>query len=171
MATYARLHYGKRGIGLVPKLIVEHWTASNSTWSALATFRANRPDREFGVLPGVCAHFLIERSGRILNLVPVDIMCRHVTGLNHRAIGIEHVGTSDRGLMGNHAQITASIRLTRWLRCRYGIPVGDVIGHSENLRSRWYHERVPRFRGQSHSDMSAATMRSYRAIVGRVACR
>lgn len=170
MAAYAKAHYGKVGISLRPRLIVEHWTASNTTASALATFRANRPDPEFGVLPGVCAHFLIERSGRILNLVPVDIMCRHATGLNDRAIGIEHVGTSDRGLMGNHRQLTASIRLTRWLRCRYGIAPGDVIGHSENLKSRWYHERVRRFRGQTHSDMAASTMRRYRAIVDRAGC-
>ena len=38
--------------------------------------------------------------------------------------------------------MAASLRLTRWLRCRYGIGVNNVIGHSESLRSPYHRERV-----------------------------
>ena len=170
MAAYAKRHYGKNGISLRPRLIVEHFTQTNSFASAFSTFATDQPDVEFHELPGVCAHFVIDTNGRIWNLVPVTIMCRHTVGLNDRAIGIEHVGMSDASVMGNHRQLTASIKLTRWLRCRYGIPVSDVIGHNESLSSRWYHERVASFRGQTHNDMAPATMRRYRRIVARSRC-
>jgi beta-N-acetylhexosaminidase len=170
MAVYAKRHYGKNGISLRPKLIVEHFTQTTSFSSAFSTFAANQADVEFHELPGVCAHFLIDTNGRIWNLVPIKIMCRHTVGLNDRAIGIEHVAMSDASVMGNHGQLTASIRLTRWLRCRYGIALRDVIGHSESLSSRWHHERVAAFRGQTHNDMSPSTMRRYRRVVARSAC-
>jgi len=170
MAAYAKRHYGKNGISLRPKLIVEHFTQTTNFGSAFSTFATNQADVEFHELPGVCAHFLIDSNGRIWNLVPITIMCRHTVGLNDRAIGIEHVGMSDASIMGNHRQLAASIKLTRWLRCRFRIPVRDVIGHNESLSSRWYHERVAAFRGQTHNDMSPSTMRRYRSIVNRAAC-
>lgn len=170
MAAYAKRHYGKNGIGLRPRLIVEHFTDTPDFASAFETFRANHPDVEFHELPGVCAHFLIDRDGRIYNLVPVDVMCRHTVGLNDRAIGVENVGMSDAGVMGNHRQLTASVHLARWLRCRFGIRLRDVIGHSESLGSRWHHERVAAFRQQTHDDMASATMRRFRALVGRRGC-
>jgi len=170
MAAYAKRHYGKNGISLQPKLIVEHFTQTTNFGSAFSTFAANQADVEFHELPGVCAHFLIDSNGRIWNLVPITIMCRHTVGLNDRAIGIEHVGMSDASIMGNRRQLAASIKLTRWLRCRFRIPVRDVIGHNESLSSRWYHERVAAFRGQTHNDMSPSTMRRYRSIVNRAAC-
>jgi N-acetylmuramoyl-L-alanine amidase len=91
-------------------------------------------------------------------------MCRHTIGLNHRSIGIEHVGTSDAGVLGNRRQLRASLRLTRWLQARYGIPARHVIGHAESRSSPFYEERVARVRRRPlHGDMQAGTMRRYRA--------
>jgi beta-N-acetylhexosaminidase len=42
-------------------------------------------------------------------------MCRHTVGLNWTAFGIAHVGTSDRQILGNRAQLSASLSLTLWL--------------------------------------------------------
>ncbi|MEI6447612.1 MAG: peptidoglycan recognition family protein [Actinomycetes bacterium] len=170
MAAYSQRHYGQRTHRLEPKVIVEHFTQTNTTGSAWRTFAANSPDVEFHELPGVCAHFLIERSGRILSTAPIGWRCRHTVGLNHRAIGIEHVGMSDSQVMGNRRQLAASLKLTAWLRCRYGIANRDVIGHNESLSSRWYHERVKAFRGRTHDDMKPATMRRYRQLVARTKC-
>ena len=68
-------------------------------------------------------------------------MCRHTVGLNWTAIGIEHVGTSDRQILGNTAQLSASLALTLWLTGRYQIQLRNVIGHSESLTSPYHHER------------------------------
>jgi hypothetical protein len=166
MKAYARRHYGLNTHLLrAPKVIGQHFTASNSFASAFKTFASNVPN--LGERPGVCAHFLIDRDGTIHQLVPLKFMCRHIVGLNHTSVGIEHVGTSDAQVMGNRRQLRASLRLTRWLRARYGVQLRDVIGHAESLRSRHYKENVPSFRGQTHADFQPATMRRYRRMVSR----
>jgi N-acetylmuramoyl-L-alanine amidase len=105
-----------------------------------------------------------------VQMVPLAIMCRHTVGLNHTSIGIEHVGYRDADVLGNPRQLRASLRLTRWLRCRFGIAVGDVIGHNESLGSRFHRERVARLRRQTHGDFVAASMRRYRARVRALGC-
>ena len=164
MRAYSRRHYGIDDFRLRgPRLIVEHYTASNSFSSAYDTFAQNAPDVSFGELPGVCAHYLIGRDGTVARLVSTRIMCRHTVGLNYTAIGIEHVGTSDGQVLSNPRQIAASLRLTRRLQGRYRIPVRNVIGHNESLSSPFYRERVQSFRGQTHGDFRPATMRRYRS--------
>jgi beta-N-acetylhexosaminidase len=170
-AAYAQRHYGLRTYRLTnPHVIVEHWTAGNSFSSAYNTFAADTPDVELHELPGTCAHFVIDTDGTIYQLVPTGIVCRHTVGLNYTAIGIEHVGTSDSAVLGNPRVLKASLRLTRWLRCKDGIKVRDVIGHNESLSSPYHHERVRRLRTQTHGDMRAASMRVYRAKLGRLGC-
>jgi N-acetyl-anhydromuramyl-L-alanine amidase AmpD len=78
------------------------------------------------------------------------------------AIGIEHVGFSDGQILHDRRQLAASLKLTRWLRCRYGIAVKNVIGHSESLSSPYHRERVARLRSQTHGDWTHADMRTYR---------
>ena len=164
MRAYSRRHYGEAKAKLVdPRVIVEHYTASTTYGSAFNTFASNAPDVEFGERPGVCAHFVIERDGRIHQLVSLRWRCRHTVGLNDTAIGIEHVGLSDADVMGRPRQLAASLALTRWLQGRYGIRTRDVIGHAESLSSPYHHERVPAMRNRTHGDFQRATMRRYRA--------
>ena len=166
MKRYAGRHYGlDTHLLREPKVIVEHFTASSSFASAFNTFVSNAP--QMGEHPGVCAHFIVDRDGSIHQLVSLRFMCRHVIGLNHTSIGIEHVGTSDAQVMGNRRQREASLRLTRWLRERHGIALRDVIGHAESLRSRHYRENVPSWRGQTHADFRARTMRRYRRLLAQ----
>jgi N-acetylmuramoyl-L-alanine amidase len=171
MAAYGRRHYGTAGWRLDPKVIVQHYTASTMFSSAYATFAANVPDAELGELPGTCAHFVVDRDGTIYQLVGTTIMCRHTVGLNHVAIGIEHVGTSDREILSNRRQLAASLALTAWLMQRYRIPLGDVIGHNESLTSRYHRERYPSWRCQTHGDWTKASMDAYRAQLRALARR
>ncbi|HWT23469.1 MAG TPA: DUF2817 domain-containing protein [Solirubrobacteraceae bacterium] len=164
MRAYSRRHYGDDTARLRdPKVIVEHYTASMSFDSAWNTFASNAPDPELHERPGVCAHFLIDTNGTITQLVALRLRCRHTIGLNHVAIGIEHVGVSDAGVMGNRRQLRASLRLTRWLQDELGIATANVIGHAESLSSPYHHELVPALRRRTHGDFAAATMRRYRA--------
>jgi len=163
MRAYSRRHYGDGKVKLVdPKVIVEHYTASTTYGSAFNTFASNAPDAEFGERPGVCAHFVIERDGRIHQLVSLRWRCRHTVGLNDTAIGVEHVGVSDADVMGRPAQLGASLRLTRWLQDRFAVRTRDVIGHAESLSSPYHHELVPAMRDRTHGDFRRATMRRYR---------
>jgi N-acetylmuramoyl-L-alanine amidase len=163
MRHYSLRHYGDARARLVePKVIVEHFTGSSSFSAAFGTFASNAPDIEFGERPGVCAHFLIDRDGTIHQLVSTRWRCRHTVGLNDSAIGIEHVGVSDADVLGRRRQLSASLRLTRWLQGRFGILTRDVIGHAESLSSPYHHERVRAMRDRTHGDFAHATMQRYR---------
>jgi len=163
MAEYARRHYGLDTYRLSdPRVIVIHYTETPDFRSTFNTFAPDVPDPELHELPNTCAHFVIDKDGTIHQLVPLDIMCRHTVGLNWTAIGVEHVGSSDAEVLGDHAQMRASLRLVRWLRCRFHIQTANVIGHNESLSSPYHHERVPRLRAQTHSDFNHTDMAVYR---------
>jgi beta-N-acetylhexosaminidase len=171
MRSYAERHYGLDTFRLTdPRVIVEHYTATADAGGAIALFAPDRPDRELHELPATCAHFVIDRDGTIYQLVPLAIMCRHTVGLNYTSIGIEHAGFSDREVLSNRAELKASLALTRWLRCRFGIAVENVIGHNESLSSRYHRERVERLRTQTHGDWTRADMDVYRERLRRLPC-
>jgi N-acetylmuramoyl-L-alanine amidase len=167
---YAERHYGLDTWRLVrPRVIVEHYTASNSFSSAWNTFASDQPDAELHERPGTCAHFVIDRDGTIYQLVPLTTMCRHTVGLNWTAIGIEHVGTSDASILANPRQMRASQRLTLWLMHRYDISLPNVIGHAESLTSPFHRERYAPWRCQTHGDWQHADMVTYRARLAALA--
>ena len=170
-AAYAFRHYGRREWRLrAPRAVVQHVSLTDTAGQIYNTFAPDRRDPELRELPGTCAHFAVARDGTILQLVDLSTICRHAVGLNHTAIGIEHVGHSDAQVLGNRRQMAASLRLTHWLRCRYGIGTRDVIGHAESLSSPHHLERIARLRRQTHGDMRGAAMALYRARLARLRC-
>jgi beta-N-acetylhexosaminidase len=163
MAAYAAKHYGIHSWRLHPKVVVEHYTGSNSFSAAWNTFAADTPDPELGELPGTCAHFVVDRNGTIYQLVPLDVMCRHTVGLNYVAIGIEHVGTSDAEILHDAAQLRSSLELTAWLVDRFHIRIRNVIGHNESLTSPYHKELYKPWAHQTHADWRHGDMELYRA--------
>lgn len=163
MRAYAKRHYGIDTWRLrAPKVIVEHVAVAGTVRAVFNAFAPDVPDPELHELPGTCAHFVVGADGTIAQLASLRTMCRHTVGLNYTAIGIEHVGFRDGDILSRPRQLRASLRLTRWLRCRFGIPLRDVIGHNESLSSPYHRERVPRLRSQTHGDWVRADMRVYR---------
>jgi beta-N-acetylhexosaminidase len=163
MAAYSLRHYGHRQWRLRhPHVIVEHMAEAGTAAAVYNTFAPDVPDGELHELPNVCSHFVISPAGRIFQLVKTRIRCRHTVGLNWTAIGIEHAGFADSDLLGDAAQMRASLRLTQYLRCRYGIGVRNVIGHAESLTSPYHYERVPSLKRQTHGDMKHSSMQVYR---------
>lgn len=169
MAAYSRRHYGEASFALRdPKLIVIHYAVAGNISSIFNTFAPNRPDVEYKELPGVCSHYAVGSSGAIVRFVPDKIRCRHVVGLNHVALGIEHVGFSDGDVLRNKRELKASLRLTQFLRCREGLGIKQVIGHNESLRSPYYRELDPNFRGRTHGDFPTKAMRVYRKALRKL---
>jgi N-acetylmuramoyl-L-alanine amidase len=168
MRAYSKRHYGYASARLRPRVIVEHIAVAGSWRAVYNTFAPDVPDSEFGELPGLCSHYVISETGKVIELVPPRLRCRHTVGLNHVAIGIEHVGFSDQDILGRSAQLNASLQLTQWLRCRFGLPVDQVIGHNESLSSPFYKELDPRFRGQTHGDWNHADMETYRGDLAKL---
>lgn len=172
MAAYAERHYGIDTWKLVrPRVIVEHYTASDSFSSAWNTFASDAPDPELSELPGDCAHFVIDTDGTIYQLVPLTTMCRHTVGLNYTAIGIEHVGESDQQILDDPRQLASSLALTVWLMQTFHIQLRNVIGHSESLTSPYHRELYAPWRCQTHGDWTHADMQLYRAALRKLAVR
>jgi len=168
MAAYSKTHYGIDSWVLHPKVIVEHYTDGESFSAAWNAFASNSPDPELGELPGDCAHFIVDRDGPIYQLVPLNVMCRHTVGLKYVAIGIENVGTSDREILHDKAQMTASLELTAWLHSRFHIRIRNVIGHNESLSSPYHRELYKPWAHQTHPDWKHADMEVYRARLRRL---
>jgi beta-N-acetylhexosaminidase len=172
MRQYSIRHYGIDDWRLRrPRVVVMHYTASNSFSSTYNAFAADVPDGELHELPGVCTHFVIDQDGTIYQLVRLNTMCRHTVGLNYTAIGVEHVGTSDRQILSNASQMRASLALSVWLMSRYGIQLRNVIGHNENRTSPYHKERYASWRCQTHGDWTRENMDVYRASLRRLARR
>jgi len=168
MAAYSKRHYSERTYELVgPRVIVEHYTAGTSFDSAWNHFANNGP--HLGEKPGVCAHFIIDTDGTIFQLVNLGIRCRHAIGMNWTAIGIEHVGTNAQDILDNHVMMRSSLRLTAWLMLRYGIDIGNVIGHAEILRSPFHTELYEDWQCLTHADWDRTEMRVYRRRLERKA--
>ena len=171
MRAYAHRHYGINSYRLTnPKVIVEHVAVAATAAATRSTFVPDRPDPELHELPGTCAHFVVDRDGTIYQVVSLTLMCRHTVGLNYTAIGIEHAGFTDSDVLGNPRELNASLRLTAWLRCRYGIALKNVIGHNESLSSPYHRENVARLRTQTHGDMKHASMQVYRRKLSTLTC-
>lgn len=169
MAAYSQRHYGERTWRLRrPRVIVEHYAEAASAAAVHNAFAPDHPDPELHELPNVCAHFVVSSSGRIFQLVNLRTRCRHTVGLNWTAIGIEHTGFSDADVLGNRRQLHASLRLTRYLRCRFQIRLRNVIGHAESLSSPYHRERIASLRRQTHGDWRHGSMRVYRRKLGKL---
>jgi beta-N-acetylhexosaminidase len=169
MTAYAKRHYGLNTYLLKnPQVIVEHYTENNSVSATFNTFAPNVADQELHEKPGVCSHFVIGRDGKIYQLVPITIMCRHTVGLNYTAIGIEHVGTSDNSVLNDKKQMKASLKLTHWLQCTLGIATKNVIGHNESLSSPFHMERVAKLKTQTHADFPRKKMNVYRSRLKKI---
>jgi N-acetylmuramoyl-L-alanine amidase len=172
MADYSQRHYGDHTFLLTaPKVIVEHYAVAGSLSAIFNIFAPDHPDPELHELPNVCSHFAVGPTGKIWQFVPLNIRCRHTVGLNYTSIGIEHVGFSDQDILGRPAQLKASLRLTHYLQCRFGITLPNVIGHNESLSSPFHRELVPALKSQTHGDWTHADMETYRRkLAARGSC-
>lgn len=122
-------NFGERRGGVLPDLIVIHYTAMADC--AAARSRLCDPGAE------VSAHYLIAADGAVEALVPEEARAWHagagawgrVTDVNSRSIGIELDNPGDRPFAA--AQMAALERLLTDAMARWRIPPERVIGHSD----------------------------------------
>jgi N-acetyl-anhydromuramyl-L-alanine amidase AmpD len=80
----------------------------------------------------VGSQFLIDRDGKIYQLMPDNYLARHAIGLNYCSIGVENIGSEKNPL--TEAQVVANASLVRHLTKKYKIQY--LIGHSEYTQFR-----------------------------------
>jgi N-acetyl-anhydromuramyl-L-alanine amidase AmpD len=133
------LEYLKNRHGLIqttptisPKIIVLHYTAGGTLKSTFNYFNNtkiedSRAYNKNQSLLNVSSHYLIDRDGKIYQLMDDTLFARHTIGLNYCSIGIENIGSKTAPL--TDAQILANAKLIRHLKMKFNIEY--VIGHSE----------------------------------------
>jgi len=172
MAGYSKRHYGDREWRLRdPKVIVLHYTAGPSYSSAWQAFASNAPN--MGELPGVCAHFVVAKGGRIHRTVKPTIRCRHAIGLNYTAVGIEMVQEAGSGshwadsqILHREPQIHRVLRLVGWLKQRYDIKMRNIIGHAMANDSPYFKD-LEGWRND-HTDWQRSDVRKFRHRLQRM---
>lgn len=133
------LQYLKERHGLIqtqptiqPKIIVLHYTGSGTLQSNFNYFNrtelenARSYNKNQSTL-NVSAHFLVDRDGKIYQLMDETMFARHTIGLNYCAIGVENIGGPKQALTA--AQVEANIKLVKYLCGKF--PIEYLIGHSE----------------------------------------
>lgn len=135
--AYMEERYGVSApdIGIVPRIVVLHWTAIDDLEGSFRAFdrealAGSRSDLSGAGEVNVSVQFLVDRDGTVYRLMPETWMGRHTIGLNYDAIGVENVGGADGVDNLTDAQIDANIRLVRDLARRYP-SVEYLIGHHE----------------------------------------
>lgn len=127
-------NFGDRRDGLLPSLIVIHYTGMESCEAARA--RLCEPSAE------VSAHWLISETGEVEALVPEDKRAWHAGvgtwrgqgDINSRSIGIELANRGDHPYP--EPQMAALERLLPQIMARWQIAPSGVIAHSDMAPGR-----------------------------------
>jgi len=132
---YARHHYGAATAVLNnPQMIVVHFTTIPTLQKTLDFFRPARIDQQVrrdiagGGEVNVSAHYLVDRDGTLYQWAAEDILCRHIIGFNHSAIGIENIAVDADDL--TPAQIEANAALISRIVQRQPT-IRYLLGHHE----------------------------------------
>ena len=154
---YINKHYdpSASSINIEPRMIVIHWTASETLFSLFSTFAPERlpvwrQQIHAGGQVNVSSHFAVDRDGTIYRLMSENLMARHVIGLNRSALGIENVGGPKLPLTSQ--QLAANARLVRYLHKKFP-RMEYLIGHLEYRNfenSPLWEERDPSYRTEKH---------------------
>ena len=134
---YIKNHYALdvADIKIVPKIVLVHYTAIEGFEKSLARFTQetlpnDRPEIANASTLNVSTHFMVERDGTIHQLMPLDFMARHVTGLNYSSIGIENVGGEGYVQDLTVEQLLANIFIVKYLKKKFP-SIEYVVGHHE----------------------------------------
>ena len=120
-----------------PIMIVLHFTDGGTINSIHDYFNAptiedsRQINKKVSAL-NVGSQFLIDRDGKIFQLMPDNYLARHAIGLNYCAIGVENIGSEKEPL--TEEQVIANAKLVRHLCKKYKIEY--LIGHSEYIKFR-----------------------------------
>lgn len=134
-AEYSQRHYGVATAVLnKPQMIVVHYTTIPTREKSLDFFRPPRIDHQIrrdiagGGEVNVSAHYLVDRDGTLYQLAAEDVLCRHIIGFNHTAIGIENVAVDADDLTLAQLETNAAL-ISRIVQRQESIRF--LVGHHE----------------------------------------
>ena len=119
--NYFKRNYGENKLTLDPSMIVMHYTVcptSEATYSVLTR-------KKVGV------HFMVAPDGTVYRLMPENRRCSGAYGVDHVALSIEMVATTESDLLSRTKQVFSSFCLVRHLMEEHGISFKKVVAHYE----------------------------------------
>lgn len=119
--NYFRNTYGVDSLTFRPSMLVMHYTVVPTAEQTYSVLQRRR----------VTVHFVVDKDGTIYQLLPLDRRCTGAYGVNHKALSIEMVATTEADLLSRPYQVFKSFCLARYLMAMYKIPNNKVVGHYE----------------------------------------
>lgn len=145
---YSRHHYDVATAAMNdPQMIVVHYVTIPTLQRSMDFFRPSRIDHNIrrdiasGGEVNVSAHYLVDRDGTLYQLAGEDLLCRHIIGFNHSAIGIENVAFDADDL--TKAQLEANAALISRIVQRHP-SIRYLLGHHEYRDRSLPHYRLYR---------------------------
>lgn len=119
--NYFRKTYGVDSLKFRPSMLVMHYTVVPTAEQTYSVLQRRR----------VTVHFVVDKDGTIYQLLPLERRCTGAYGVNHKALSIEMVATTEADLLSRPYQVFKSFCLARYLMAMYEIPQDKVVGHYE----------------------------------------
>lgn len=119
--SYFQKNYGENKLSLDPSMIVMHYTVIPSTEDTYHALSRKR----------VTVHFMIAPDGTVYRLLPENRRCTGAYGVDHVALSIEMVASTEADLLSRTKQVFSSFCLVRHLMRTHDIEAKKVVAHSE----------------------------------------
>ena len=129
---YFQKHYGDSTLTFKPSMIVMHYTVIPTAHATHGAFQRNH----------VSVQLMVDKQGKIHQLMPLDRKCTGAYGVNHKALSIEMVARTETGLLSRPKQVFASFCLVKYLMAKYKIKRRNVVAHYEVGEGK---KRVPQY--------------------------
>jgi N-acetylmuramoyl-L-alanine amidase len=118
---YFQKTYGVDSLYFTPSMLVMHYTVVPTAEQTYSVLQRRQ----------VSVHFMVDRDGSVYQLLPLERRCTGAYGVNHKAISVEMVATTENDLLSRPYQVFRSFCLARYLMAMYRIPASKVVGHYE----------------------------------------
>lgn len=118
---YFKKTYGESSLTFKPSMIVMHFTVVPTAEQTYAVLQRRK----------VSVHLMVDRDGSTYQLMPFNRRCNGAYGVNHKALSIEMVATSESDLLSHPQQLFQSFCCVKYLCAKYDIPPEKVVGHYE----------------------------------------
>jgi N-acetyl-anhydromuramyl-L-alanine amidase AmpD len=132
--AYFQRHSHDPRAELEPTLICMHYTVvddAQAVWDSFNRGCQMSNGNKGTVFGHVSTHLIIDKNGTVYQLLPFNRRCTGAYGVNHKAISIEMIATTESDLLSRAQQVWSSFCVVRDLMQRFHIGRQGVIAHYE----------------------------------------
>jgi len=132
--AYFQRHSHDPRVELEPSLICMHYTVTDDAQAVWDSFNRGcymSNGNKGAVFGHVSTHLMIDKDGKVYQLLPFNRRCTGAYGVNHKAISIEMIASTEPDLLSRSQQVWSSFCVVRDLMKRFNIGPQGIIAHYE----------------------------------------